>query len=413
MGSEELNALVDEALSGNFDHPFGMGPPETGRCCGPTGRRGPSKPTVDYNTGADKSWTRAKTKGAKASRSSDRAFLAGAGASYELDLWGRLDALRQSEASELEATREDLETAAVTVAAEIVAAYTDILSVRQQITILEDQIQVNRNLLKLQETRFVNGKADALDVSQQREALAAARAKLPELKLSERQYGNALAVLLGRTGAHDLIIDQTALPALPDLPSVGIPADLLSRRPDVRAAGLRLSAARWQVSAARADRLPSITLTADAAFSSSALDLLFDNWISTLAAGITGPIFDGGGRAAEVDRTRAAAEESLADYAKTVAVAIQEVEDGLAVEKCQNEHILLLKEQLDSSRTALKDAMIQYLNGQDNYLDYLTALTSVQDLERQLVEERAELIKNRVVLYRAAGGDWTRELISA
>lgn len=410
FNSAELDGLVEEALSGNFDILTTWS--RLKQADAVARQAGASlKPTLSYSAGAEKSWIQTKSDDADARQSDTQTYSAGVGASYEIDLWGRLNALRQSEIRDVQAAREDLDAAAVTVSAEVVTAWIDILSVRRQIAILQEQIKINENLMDLQQLRFANGQAGALDVAQQREALAAANAKLPSLQLTEQQQLNALAVLLGRASAQGLSIHQPDLPDLIPVPGAGLPADLLAARPDVRAAGLRLNAADWQVSAARADRLPSITLSADAGFSSDTVDLLFDNWVTSLAAGLTGPLFDAGRRSAEVDRTRAVAEEYLADYARTVAEAIQEVEDSLAAETRQSEYIDLLKVQLSASRTALKNARVQYMNGQNNYLDYLTAWTSVQDLERQLVDEQAALIKNRISLYRAIGGDWTRELV--
>ena len=295
----------------------------------------------------------------------------------------------------------------------MVTAWIDILSVRRQITVLKDQIALNQKILTLQEVRFMNGQADALDVSQQREALAEVKALLPPLQLEEETGLNALAVLLGKADTSGIIISQADLPDLIALPGTGLPADLLAARPDIRAAGLRLNEMDWQVSAARADRLPSLTLSADAVFSSSTLDLLFSNWITTLAASVTGPLFDAGYRSAEVDRAKAEADQYLTAYAQTVAQAIQEVQDCLVTEKRQTEYIDRLNEQLAASRTTVEDAHLQYMNGQDNYLSYLSAWLTAQALERQLVSEQAALVKNRVALYRALGGDWTRNLSSA
>jgi NodT family efflux transporter outer membrane factor (OMF) lipoprotein len=411
FGSIELNSLVDEALSGNFDIRTSWSRLKQAHAV--ARQAGAAlKPTMDYSGGAEKTWLQTKSDSVKTQHSDTQTWSADLVAAYEVDIWGRLDALRQSEVLELKAVREDLEAAAVTVSAEVVTTWIDILSARRQIAILQDQIQINQSLLKLQGLRFVNGKASSLDVSQQSEVLAESKAKLPMLQLTEQQKLNALAVLLGRSGAPNFSIVQQDLPVLIPIPHTGLPADLLASRPDVRAAGLRLRSADWQVSAARADRLPAITLSADTAFSSDALDLLFNNWVSTLAASITGPLFDGGYRSAEVDRARNVVEEYLTDYSRTVAKAIQEVEDSLATEKRQSEYIALLEDRLKASRLTLKAARIQYINGQNNYLDFLTAWTSVQDLERQLVEEQATLIRNRVDLHRTIGGDWPRELLS-
>jgi outer membrane protein TolC len=225
------------------------------------------------------------------------------------------------------------------------------------------------------------------------------------LQANERQLHNLLAVLSGRTAIEDL--GQETLPEIIPLPSTGVPADLLAARPDIQAAGLRLQSTDWVVSAARADRLPNLTISSRAAFSSGHLDLLFDNWIMSLAGSIAGPLFDAGQRSAEVDRTRAVAEEALADYARTVSEAIREVEDNLEAEMRQQEYIALLGDQLDATRVTLKDARLQYQNGQSNYLAYLTAWNSVQSLERQMAEETAARIKYRVALYRALGKHWT------
>ena len=412
FGSGELNGLVDEALSGNFDV---RGAWARLKQVDALAWQASTDlfPAIDYSAGAAKNWLQTKADdNAEIATSDNTAYDAGLTASYELDLWGRIRSLRKSELLELKAVREDLEAAAVTVSAEVTNAWVNILSVRRQIAILEDQISMNQRMLKVQELRFLNGQAAALDISQQRQALASAKALMPPLQLQEQQQLNALAVLLGRAGSHGLALDQAELPDLIPLPATGLPADLLARRPDVRAAGLRLKGADWQVSAARADRLPTITLSAKYLFSSDAFDLLFSNWTSTLAASLAGPLFDAGYLSAEVNRTRAEAEEYLVEYARTVAEAIQEVEDCLITETKQNEYIDLLKDQLRVSRLTLKDAHIQYLNGQDNYLDYLTAWTSIQELERQLVQEQATLIQNRVDLYRTLGGDWTGKLLS-
>ena len=409
FGSPELDALVEQSLSGNFDIRVALAKVRQAEA---SARKTGAElyPTLDYSAGAGKSWQQTKTEGGRKVKTDSETYSLGATAGYELDLWGRLRALKTEDVLEYKATREDLEAASVTVAADVVSAWIDTLSVRQQILILKKQIDLNRKMLKLQEMRFLNAQADALDVSQQQEALASAQAILPTLELKEKQQLSTLAVLLGKAGAGDLKLSQDHLPDLIPLPDAGLPADLLASRPDVRAAGLRLKKADWAVSAARADRLPSLSLSADAVFSSSTLDLLLSNWVTTLAAAVTGPVFDGGARNAEVERARAQADQYLAAYARTVAEAIQEVEDTLITEKQQAEYIRLLKEQLEISRLTVRDAQLQYMNGQNNYLSYLTSWTSVQQLERQLVDEQATLIKNRVALYRALGGNWDRQL---
>ena len=141
------------------------------------------KPTLDYDAGAEKTWQQTKTDGTKTTRSNNEAFITGLAAAYELDLWGRLEALRQSDVMELKATGGDLDAAAVTVSSEVATTWIDILALRQEISVLKVQIDINQRMLKLQEHRFMNGQAEALDISQQREALAEAKAKMPVLQL--------------------------------------------------------------------------------------------------------------------------------------------------------------------------------------------------------------------------------------
>ena len=409
FGDADLNRLVAEALSGNFDIQTALSRlKQANAVLRQTGAN--LSPSLTYSGSAEKSWIQTESEAGETTHSDTESFSIGLAASYEIDLWNRLGALHKAELLEFDATREDLAAAAATVTSEVVSTWIDILATRRQIAILKEQIKINEKLMDLESLRFENGKATALDLSQQREALAAAKAKLPPLQLSEQQNLNALAILLGRSSAQGLSVDRQDLPELISIPDTGLPADLLASRPDVRAAGLRLSSADWQVSAAKADLLPAISISANGIFSADSLDLLFSNWVSTLAASITGPLFDAGKRSAETERLRAAAEISLTDYARTVAEAIQEVENGLITETRQNEYITLLEDQLGASRLTLKDARLQYMNGKDNYLSYLTAWTSVQSLERQVVQEQATLIKNRVDLYRAVGGNWSREL---
>jgi len=219
-------------------------------------------------------------------------------------------------------------------------------------------------------------------------------------------------VLLGKPPRTPLSITVESVPELPPLPPAGLPADLLAARPDVRAAGMRLAAADWQVAEARAARLPALRLTGRARYGEGELDVLFDNWLLSLAANLTAPIYDGGRRAAEVDRTVSLADERLATYRRAVVTAVKEVEDALVSEAKQQAHIDGLQQVIDTARQALEEAGNRYRNGLTDYLPVLTQLLSVQGLERDLIRRKAELIATRVRLYRALGGVWTDDLLA-
>ena len=158
------------------------------------------------------------------------------------------------------------------------------------------------------------------------------------------------------------------------------------------------------MAAARANRLPEINLTAQAVYGKGALDVLFDTWLLSLAGNLVAPIFDGKRRAAEVDRTLAISDENLLAYREAVLTAIKEVEDAMVSESKQREHIDSLKLVVATARKALEEAGIRYRNGLTDYLPVLTQLLTVQRLERDLIQKRANLLIARVSLYRALGG---------
>jgi outer membrane protein, multidrug efflux system len=411
FGSAELNKLVGEALSDNFD--IRTAQARLGQAMAQARLSGADlSPTLTARAEAAKRRASIKIdEGSRAEITEIDQYTLGLAAAYEVDLWGRLRSTRTADMLFTDAAREDVDAAAVTVAAEVVNAWLDVVSFRRQQFILSEQIDLNERLLQLQRLRFENGLATALDVSQQMENLASVRADMPLLQAREIVAAGRLSLLLGRAGTIE--IGQQDLPEPIALPETGIPADLLASRPDVRAAGLRLTAADWRIAAARANRLPSLNLSAGASFSSTALDVLFSNWLTTLAANLAAPLLDGGRRAAEVERSRAVAEERLSTYGNTVARAVREVEDGLHSEDRQREFIDRLGEQLDAARLAMREARLRYLNGTSDYLNYLVGIQNVQRLERRIVVERAELLKLRVGLHRAVGGDWTRQLADA
>jgi outer membrane protein TolC len=252
--------------------------------------------------------------------------------------------------------------------------------------------------------------ASALDVYQQRQVVEGVKAQIPLVEAQEQLLLHELALLLGKPPRSRISITRTALVLPEAVPATGIPADLLANRPDIRAAWRRLQSADWRVSAARADRLPAIRLTAGASFGPAQPDLLWENWLLNLAANLAAPILDGNRRAAEVDRTKAVADERLWAYRETVLTAIKEVEDALVSEAKRREHIAALQLQIDAAKRALEEARDRYRKAIDDYLPVLTQLLAVQTLERNLIQQRAQLILDRLALYRALGGAWPKDL---
>jgi len=335
----------------------------------------------------------------------------GLNASYEVDLWGRIKSQTEAAAFDHDASREQLKTAAITLASQTALGWTGIMAQRLQTELIHRQLESNKTSLELIELRFRKSLATALDVYQQRQAVAGTESRIPLAELREELLFNGLAALLGRADFKTLEIPDEPLPTLSNLPGIGIPADVLANRPDVRQAGLSLQSADWTVSAARADRLPAIRLTAAANYGNNNTIDLFDDWFANLAASVTGPIFDGGRRKAEVARARAVVDERLATYRATVVNAIKEVEDALISEQKQREYIIALDRSLELSRNSYKEAVNRYRNGLIAYLPVLVELVSLQNLERDRVVAQYNLLRYRINLYRALGGGWMDELV--
>lgn len=210
-----------------------------------------------------------------------------------------------------------------------------------------------------------------------------------------------LAVLLGRLpqSSHDLT--PAGLPPLPALPETGLPADLLEKRPDVRAALNAVRAENERAAAALADRLPALRLTASAGYSAPDAAVLFDDWLWNIAGNLLAPIVDGGRRRAEKERSRAVVRERLAGSGEVLLNAMREVEDALINESKQGELIARQAEQHAVSRQTLRHARFRYERGLSDYLPVLVALGREQCTARDLVTPRREHLSYRIQLYRA------------
>jgi NodT family efflux transporter outer membrane factor (OMF) lipoprotein len=329
---------------------------------------------------------------------------------YELDLWGRVRSESQAARLDEDARREDLNAAAMTVAAEVAQRWAQIISQRLQQRLLERQLETNETFLELIELRFRRAITSALDVYQQKQVVEGVRAQIPLVVAEEALQRHELAILVGKAPLSALAIDRDDLPLPAGVPPTGLPADLLAARPDVRAAGLPLAAADWQVAAARANRLPAVRLTGAANYRADNVDLVFDNWLANLAGNLSAPLFDAGRRKAQVDEARAAAAENLSVYRRTVLTAIKEVEDALVQEAGRRENLAALDAQIDAARKGLEQAGNRYLKGLSDYLPVLTQLLTVQSLERTVIQRQTELLLDRISLYRALGGHWTEDL---
>ena len=404
----ELNALIETALTDSFGLQTAWTRLRQARAVAVrTGADLYPEVTIEGGTGLKRQRT---DNGTQAAVTSGDTGSIGLVARYEIDLWGRVHSETEAARLEAVASREALHTAAVTVAAEVADRWIRIVAARMQKNLLDEQLGINRIYLDLVALRFRKGMVSALDVYQQRQIVEKVQAQIPLVEKREALLRHELALLLGKPAGVRLEITRDRLPVPEKVPAAGVPADLLANRPDVRSAGLKLRAAQWQVAAARANRLPSLSLRAGATAGPGDLDLVFDNWLLQLAANLAAPLLDGNRRIAEVDRTRAVVDENLTAYRQAVYTAVREVEDALVSEQKQRQHLHALEQQTQTARKALTEAREHYRKGLNTYLPVLTQLLTVQNLELDLIAQQTELVVNRIGLYRALGGTWPRGL---
>ncbi|MDA8016928.1 MAG: efflux transporter outer membrane subunit [Thermoanaerobaculia bacterium] len=332
-------------------------------------------------------------------------------AGWEIDLWGRIDALAEADSLRAAASREDYRSATLALSAEVATIWYRLAEARLQQEVLDQQIATNETVLELQRVRFGAGLIRSADVLRQQALLEATRARRIDNRARITLLRHGLAVLQGRPPQEAPENTDALLAKPPPLPAAGLPAELVQRRPDVRAARLQVEAADREIAAALAARYPRLTLSGAVTTSDSGARNLFSDWITELAAGLVAPLIDGGERRADVERTRAVARGLLAEYADVVLISFREVEDALASESLQREKLANLDTQVDLARKTYEQLKVQYLNGVVDYLGVLDALTAEQDLVRERLSARLELLELHIALYRslAGGFDTARE----
>lgn len=333
-------------------------------------------------------------------------FSAGASASWELDLWGRVRNSARAAAFDARASQASLQDAAISLSAEVALTWYQLQESRLQQDLLNTQLEINHQVEEVIRLRFRQGQVGVSDVLRQEQLVEQTRGNLVDARRTEDNLRLRLAVLAGQVPGGLSLAAPPALATLPPLPDTGVPATLLERRPDVRAALLSVRAEDRRVAAAIANRFPRIDLSASISDTAVSAGDLFSDWVSRLAAQLTIPLIDGGQRRAEVDRSRAALAVAVNQYEQTVLEALSEVEDALSAERRQHAKLASLEKQLTLSRQALSQLRTRYTQGATDYLNVLDALVSQQELERQVLAARRQLLANRITLYRTLAGGW-------
>lgn len=405
FGSPELSRLIEEAFENNHNILEAAARLDAA-AASLVSARSSLWPSLSFDAEAGHQHTKNSETGRRQSSERYHALLA---ASYEVDVWGRVSALTAAEAARFRASAEDLDSLSMTIAATVAETWVLRVQTLGLISLVKRQSQEEDALWSIQQGRFSNGLASAMDVMAQREVLLALQARLTELQATQRLQAHTLALLTGKSAGTLMLeeenLDKLSMPALPD---PGLPIELIEKRPDIRSAYQSLLAAGWEKEAAKAARLPALTLSAKGGLTAASFSLLGEGWLLDAAAGLALPLFDAGKRKAEVAEKEALLMEKATAYERIVLTAVKEVLDALTLEERQK---MLLEEsalRLEAAYATLEQALHRYRWGSDNFDTVLSARSRIRDLEELLLAQKVGLAGARISLYRALGGDWIK-----
>ena len=327
--------------------------------------------------------------------------------SFELDFWGRIASLREAARAEYLATVAAQRAFYLSLIADTATTYFEIVETEEQIALAEATAESRREGLRIARLRLENGVTSALPFRQAETLLTQAEQQLASEQLALAQLRNQLAVLVGGTVPTDLPGGLT-LEAQADERrlAAGMPSDLLLVRPDIIAAEEQLRAARANIGAARAAFFPTISLTGNAGLASSSLDGLFsgDSLSWSFGPSISLPIFDWGGREADLDLAQALEMEQVANYDRTVQTAFREVSDALAGRRYLAEQVETLRRAVTAQEQIARIARLRYREGVGSYLEVLDAERNLFSAQQQLLATERAWLQNRATLFVALGG---------
>ena len=328
--------------------------------------------------------------------------------SYELDLWGRVRRTVAAAREEAQATAADYETAKLSLEAELAMDYFELRSADAQKKLLDDTVKAYTDNLELTENRFKGGVAPRADVAQARTQLDTTLVQDTDVTVQRAQFEHAIAILIGKPPA-DFSLAATPLDIAPPSIPIGLPSELLQRRPDIAAAERRVAEANQQIGIARAAYFPTVSLGGTAGFAGTQGSNWF-TWPSAFWA--VGPalaqtLFDGGRRRATSESARANYDATVATYRQTSLTAFQEVEDNVAALRILENEAKQQQEAVASAKDTLQLFTNRYKGGVDTYLQVITAQTTELANERNAIDIQRRRIDASVLLVKALGGGWT------
>jgi len=328
--------------------------------------------------------------------------------SYELDLWGRVRRSVAAAREEAQASDADYETAKLSLEAELALDYFELRSADAQKQLLDDTVKAYTDNLQLTLNRFKGGVAPKADVAQAQTQLDTTRVQDTDVTVQRAQFEHAIAILIGKPPADFSLPAAPLNSQLPSIP-IGLPSELLQRRPDIAAAERRVAEANQQIGIARAAYFPTVTLGATAGFAGTQGSNWF-TWPSgfwAVGPALAQTLFDGGRRRATSESARANYDATVATYRQTSLTAFQEVEDNVAALRILENEAKQQQEAVASAKDTLQLFTNRYKGGVDTYLQVITAQTTELANERNAIDIERRRIDASVLLIKALGGGWT------
>ncbi len=340
-------------------------------------------------------------------------FQVGLDASWEIDVFGGTRRNLEAATADLRAAVEDRRDVMVTLVGDVGTNYFNLRGFQQQVVIARKNLEAQKKTAHITHKRFEAGFISRLDVANADAQVATTEAQIPVLESSARAAIYNLGVLLGRQPAvleKELAKESPIPPTPPEIP-VGLPSDLVRRRPDIRRAEAQLHASTARIGVATADLFPKFLLTGSLGVSANDLTRLGNIGSSkfwSFSPSVTWPVFAGGRIYWNIKVQDALQEQALAAYEKTVLTALKDVETALVAYAKEQEHRRSLTEAVNSNRQAVDLAMKLYLVGKTDFLNVLTAQRSLYVNEDALTQSTRTLATNLIALYKALGGGWEK-----
>ena len=337
-------------------------------------------------------------------------FQAGFDSSWELDLWGRVRRAVESADASVEASGEARRQTLVTSLAELARDYVQLRGAQETLRITQENLKSAQESARLSDERARGGLATDLDVANARAQVESTAATIPQLEQQQEQAVNAISLLLGEPpGALSAeLLPPQPVPPVPPIVPVGLPSDLLQRRPDIRQADAQLHAATADIGEAQAEFFPKVTLSGSFALQATRFKDLgnFGSRTFGLGPSVTVPIFEGGRLKATLELRKEQQKEAAINYQRIVLGAFHDVDNALIAYRAEQQRHDRLAAQVRQARTALNLAQQRFRQGLSDFLEVLTAQRTVLQAEQQLSDSTTTISTNLVQLYKALGGGW-------